>query len=301
MQFEKVSVSATLAAVDEGLSGVLAVFYDGDPERGGEAFDAGLIPHIRANDRYVARVRFQPRTCGAHTAYVVAQAAVASSSTVDVECPPPPFAEVSGKAEQLGVPGATAKVKIRGKISSANTLDLRFATLTMSALLLEQGGGELVRAGGGSPLCAPGAPAASRRQADGRGVRDGVRRAGERAGGDQAARPEERRAGILADRRSGQHSARAGKSLRPEQRVERSRRMAALAQGWREHYRKRAAEAQRAGWDRIKETLLAIDPKDRPVVRPFIDISRDAVEKMPPDVFALVCGHLVPDPSLDGG
>ena len=87
MQFEKVSVSATLAAVDEGLSGVLAVFYDGDPERGGEAFDAGLIPHIRANDRYVARVRFQPRTCGAHTAYVVAQAAVASSSTVDVECP----------------------------------------------------------------------------------------------------------------------------------------------------------------------------------------------------------------------
>jgi hypothetical protein len=49
------------------------------------------------------------------------------------------------------VPGATAKVKIGGKISSANTLDLRFATVTVSALLREQGD-ELARAGGGSPL-----------------------------------------------------------------------------------------------------------------------------------------------------
>ena len=82
---------------------------------------------------------------------MAAQGAVASSSTMDVECPPPPFADVSGKAEQVGDPGATAKVKIGGKISSASTLDLRFATVTVSALLREQGGDKLVRAGGGSP------------------------------------------------------------------------------------------------------------------------------------------------------
>jgi len=108
MQFEKVSVSATLAAVDEGLSGVLAVFYDGDPERGGEAFDAELIPHIRANDRLrrpgafpAAHVRRPHRVRrGAGRGGELAHGGR--------RVPPPPFAEVSGKAEQLGVPGAIA-------------------------------------------------------------------------------------------------------------------------------------------------------------------------------------------------
>ena len=39
---------------------------DGDPQQGGAAFDAELIPHIRANDLYVTQVKFHPRTCGTH-------------------------------------------------------------------------------------------------------------------------------------------------------------------------------------------------------------------------------------------
>ena len=51
--FENVTVTATLVAEGSSLDGLLVVYYDGDPQRGGEAFDAELIPHIRADDAYV--------------------------------------------------------------------------------------------------------------------------------------------------------------------------------------------------------------------------------------------------------
>ena len=70
--FEPVTVTATLATAERSLSGVHVVFSDGDPQQGGAAFDAELIPHIRANDLYVTQVKFHPRTCGTHTVFVVA-------------------------------------------------------------------------------------------------------------------------------------------------------------------------------------------------------------------------------------
>ena len=86
--FESVTVTATLAVDESSLDGVLVVYYDGDPQQGGEAFDAELIPHIRANDAYVNRVKFRPHTCGPHTVFVVAQGAVTGTATVTVDCPP---------------------------------------------------------------------------------------------------------------------------------------------------------------------------------------------------------------------
>ena len=86
--FENVTVTATLAAEESSLDGVLVVYYDGDPQQGGEAFDAELIPHIRANDAYVNRVKFRPRTCGPHTVFVVAQSTATGTATVTVDCPP---------------------------------------------------------------------------------------------------------------------------------------------------------------------------------------------------------------------
>ena len=44
------------------------------------------------------------------------------------------------------------KVTFSGKVSAAETLDLRAATVTLSALLRELNGSELVRGGGGAPF-----------------------------------------------------------------------------------------------------------------------------------------------------
>jgi hypothetical protein len=89
---EKATVAATLATGDASLDAVLVFFYDGDPQQGGEAFDAELVSHIRAGETYVTRVKFQPRTCGSHTVVVVAGPATAfaatSTATVDVTIDP---------------------------------------------------------------------------------------------------------------------------------------------------------------------------------------------------------------------
>ena len=79
--FEPVTVTATLATAERSLHGVHVVFSDGDPQQGGAAFDAELIPHIRANDLYVTQVKFHPRTCGTHTVFVVAGGGTAASAT----------------------------------------------------------------------------------------------------------------------------------------------------------------------------------------------------------------------------
>jgi hypothetical protein len=89
--FDKTTVAATLVTGELSLDGVLVFFYDGDPEQGGELFDAELIPHIRANDAYVTRVTFQPRTCGAHSLVVVAQSTAGQAigmTTVEVQIDP---------------------------------------------------------------------------------------------------------------------------------------------------------------------------------------------------------------------
>ncbi len=146
--FENVTVTARLVAGESSLDGVLVVYYDGDPEEGGEAFDAELIPHIRANDTYVNRVKFRPRICGIHTVFVVAQNTATGTATVTVDCP----GKFAGKAEGVGGGAEKGKVRFSGKVPAAGTLDLRVATVTVTALLREIAGGELVRGGGGAPF-----------------------------------------------------------------------------------------------------------------------------------------------------
>jgi hypothetical protein len=94
--FDKATVTATLATDDTSLDAVYVLFYDGDPQQGGEAFDAELISHIRANDTYVTKVKFQPRACGPHTVVVVAgpQTAYAATGTATVDVTIDPVASV---------------------------------------------------------------------------------------------------------------------------------------------------------------------------------------------------------------
>ena len=141
--FENVTVTATLVAGKSSFDGVLVIYYDGDPQQGGEAFDAELIPHIRANDAYVNRVKFRPRSCGTHTVFVVAQSTATGTASVTVDCP----GEFAGKAEGVGDGDEKGKVRFSGKVPAAGTLDLRVATVTVTALLREIAGGELVRGG----------------------------------------------------------------------------------------------------------------------------------------------------------
>jgi HK97 family phage prohead protease len=81
---------------------------------------------------------------------------------------------------------------------------------------------------------------------------------------------------------------------------EAERRAWAMEQGLDEgRARERDAET-RAAWNVLKNRLLALDPRERPVLRPFIDISRTDLEAMPADVQAVACGHLDLDSDLNG-
>jgi hypothetical protein len=153
-QFEKATVTATLATEESSLDGVLVFFYDGDPQQGGEAFDAELISHIRAHDIYVTKVKFQPRTCGTHTVFVVAQGGAVQATgtaTVEMDCPPPspPATTLIGKADGVGKGTPKAQVRLTGKTTGTPTLSLESTTLRLEALLDEVGGvGELVKKNG---------------------------------------------------------------------------------------------------------------------------------------------------------
>ena len=92
---QSVEVSAPLRMGARSVSGVTAVFYDGDPQRGGKAFDVERIPHLRAGDTYEVKVRFRPQVCGAHQVFVsVGQGtpfeATGASDPVEVVCNQPP-------------------------------------------------------------------------------------------------------------------------------------------------------------------------------------------------------------------
>jgi hypothetical protein len=151
-QFETATITATLAARDAGRDGVLVVFYDGEPGRGGQAFDAELIPHIRRRDVYVTRVRFRPPACGTHTIVVAAETATAASTlTVDCEADGPGSA-FTGKAERVGSGAGGGKLSISGKVSASGSGDLRAATATIASLLRDGSGRELVGGPGGAPL-----------------------------------------------------------------------------------------------------------------------------------------------------
>jgi hypothetical protein len=67
---QSLEVAAHLRTHTQSASGVSVVFYDGDPQNGGRAFDEERIAHIRPNDTAQARVLFRSDVCGAHRIYV---------------------------------------------------------------------------------------------------------------------------------------------------------------------------------------------------------------------------------------
>jgi len=67
-----VKVVVRLRTGDAALGPVLLVFYDGDPQHGGTAFDVQQMTALRANSTYVTRVFFRAQTTGEHRIFVVA-------------------------------------------------------------------------------------------------------------------------------------------------------------------------------------------------------------------------------------
>src|SRR5205823_896633 len=67
---QSLEVAALLRTQQQSASGVSVVFYDGDPQHGGTAFDVERLPYIRAHDTAEARVLFRSNVCGEHRIYV---------------------------------------------------------------------------------------------------------------------------------------------------------------------------------------------------------------------------------------
>ena len=69
---------------------VLAIYYDGDPDKGGIQYDLEYIPRIGAEDTYVNPGNYAPKSCGVHHLYVRtipldgSAASVTASTTVNV-------------------------------------------------------------------------------------------------------------------------------------------------------------------------------------------------------------------------
>jgi hypothetical protein len=68
--FSPVVVSADVVSRGAPEVGPTVVFYDGDPENGGKAFDVELLPYIRAGGRHFVRATYHPETCGTHEIFL---------------------------------------------------------------------------------------------------------------------------------------------------------------------------------------------------------------------------------------
>lgn len=92
---QKIEVSALLRTRAKAVSSVNVVFYDGDPTKGGKAFDVERIAHIRARDVYQVGVPFRSNECGDHQIFVTVgkgkpYEVTDSSRIVKVKCTQPP-------------------------------------------------------------------------------------------------------------------------------------------------------------------------------------------------------------------
>ena len=68
--FEPVMISAQVVSPAAAQTGATVVFYGGDPDDGGESFDAEWLPHVRADDSHFVRVPFTPEACGTHEIFL---------------------------------------------------------------------------------------------------------------------------------------------------------------------------------------------------------------------------------------
>jgi hypothetical protein len=91
---ERIVVDSSLVTGDQPIDGGTTVrFYDGDPRKGGKAFDLERIPYLRASDRYRVNVPFTPNECGPHHLFVAASRGTAYETIVRA---PPVIVQCTG-------------------------------------------------------------------------------------------------------------------------------------------------------------------------------------------------------------
>jgi hypothetical protein len=85
-----ITVSTALTAEAASASGVTAVFYDGDPQAGGEAFGLERAPYIPENGVYEVEAPYFANACGKHDIFVVVHPGssneVSRRSSLNVKC-----------------------------------------------------------------------------------------------------------------------------------------------------------------------------------------------------------------------
>jgi hypothetical protein len=92
---ERIVVDLSLVTGDEPVAGGATVrFYDGDPTKGGKAFDLERIPHLRARESYRVSVPFTSDQCGPHHLFVAAARGTAFET---IEHAPPVIVRCSGR------------------------------------------------------------------------------------------------------------------------------------------------------------------------------------------------------------
>ena len=91
---ERIVVDTSLVTADQPIKGGVTVrFYDGDPAKGGKAFDLERIPYLRAQDAYRVSVPFASDRCGPHHLFVAAARGTAFET---IERAPPVIVHCSG-------------------------------------------------------------------------------------------------------------------------------------------------------------------------------------------------------------
>lgn len=118
---QAVEVSAQLRAWAKGVSGVNAVFYDGDPQSGGKAFDVERIPYIGARKAHEVRVSFRSNACGEHHLFVTIgrgkpYEVTGAPAALNVICEEPPSSQrIGGKSLLRGGRQIVAKPSAIGR------------------------------------------------------------------------------------------------------------------------------------------------------------------------------------------
>jgi hypothetical protein len=112
--------------------------YDGDPQKGGKAFDMERIPYIRPRKPHAIRVPFRSNVCGEHRLFVTIGRgkpfeATASPITVYVNC------EAAAPARTFPGPSPKQSAKKRNnKVWRQQTPRGGFGTLTENSVTSEE-------------------------------------------------------------------------------------------------------------------------------------------------------------------
>ena len=142
LRHKAVILRATHYADGDHLDGVLALFYNGDPEAGGELFDMEMIPRIPRGGIFVTPVPFQPRSCGVHRIFVrsipLDGAAAPDTMFVDIFVTVDAVDEIGIFIKKIGLSGLPNRIK-RGLLAKLAAARRSFARGNVGAALNQLG------------------------------------------------------------------------------------------------------------------------------------------------------------------